>query len=72
MANYQALTDFLRRQPDPVIEVTFTQLDSIVGGLPRRPANTRHDGRTVEHHSRTLTSGLTQEDGPNRTSTEGE
>lgn len=53
--NYVALTNLLSQRSDPVIEVTFTELDRLVGGLPesaRKYPAWWANSRTAQPHAR--------------------
>lgn len=54
-SKYLALTTFLDERSEPVVEITFTQLDRMVGGLPssaRKHAAWWANSRTAQPHAR--------------------
>ncbi len=68
MPNYDALTSFLISQKEPVITVTFTELDRMVNGLPASAHKHPAWWATVFTPMNMLISGWMPIVKPNRTS----
>ncbi len=54
-SKYEALTEYLSERSDPVIEMTFTHLDRLIGGLPasaRKHQAWWANSRTAQPHAR--------------------